>query len=247
MSKNARAAHRTGSQRAIRRFALKLKATKVTFILVCAAASCAATGVASACARTDVDYYLEKGYTREQVAAICGDAPAPDGVRKRDYDAYDDAREEELRDDVHRRERDGNTAFLQSAVSAWDVAVTPRHLTYTRKLCLGAGRGPEVTARIKICPEVRYRVYFAGLKVHAQPRESAVPGTREIEVTGKVKRKLLHDFDEYPPATRRQLLGSYRARTREGGTAIPIRKDYPMQRAYQTLRAYANRASRAAS
>ncbi len=247
MRKNARAAGRTGSQRAIRRFALKLKETKVTFILVCAVALCAATGVASACSRADVDYYLEKGYTREQVAAICDEGRAPGGLRKRDYETYDDAREEEIRDDVRGRGRDGNIAFLQSAVSAWDVKATPRHLTYTRKLCLGAGGGREVTARIKICPEVRYRVYFAGLKVHGHQREFVPPGTREIEVEGKVKRKLLHDFDEYPPATRRQLLGSYRARTRQGGTAIPIRKDYPMQRVYQILRAYANRAAHAAS
>ena len=202
---------------------------------------------ASACSRADVNYYLEKGFTREQVAAICSEGPAPDARREQDYEAYDDAREQETRADVRRRERGETVAFLQSAVSAWDVEVTPRHLTYTRKLCLGAGSNPEVTARLKVCPEVRYRVYFAGLKVRDYQREFVVLGTREIEVEGQVKRKLLHDFAEYSSETRRQLLGSYRARTRKDGTVIPIRKDYPMQRVYQILRTYANRATRAAS
>ena len=237
------------------RLLLKLKATKAIFVKaifapICGAAFVAATGVAAACSRADVDYYLEKGLTREQVAAICDEQPAPrrgPGRRAQNYEAYDDVREDETGAEIHRRGRDEDVAFLQSAVSAWDVEVTPRHLTYTRKICLGAGADPGVTARIKVCPEVRHRVYFAGLEVHGRQRESVVPGTRQIEVTGTVKRKLLHDFDEYAPETRRRLLGSYRARTREDGTVIPIRKNYPMQRVYQILRTYARRAQRAAS
>ena len=230
--------------------ATKTKLIKAIFVAACGVALTATTGVAAACTRADVDYYLEKGLTREQVAAICGEGPAPGRERDRraqDHEAYDDAPKAGTRAERSRRERDENGAFLQSAVSAWDVEVTPRHLSYTRKLCLGAGANPEATTRIKICPEVRHRVYFAGLEVHGHQREFVLLGTREIEVTGKVKRKLLHDFDEYPSETRRRLIASYRARTRKDGTVIPIRKDYPMQRVYQILRTYARRASRAAS
>ena len=226
--------------------------TKVTLYVVCTAAICAVDGDAAAqCSRDDVRYYLKKCFTREQVTAICSEDSPPDNRRRgrpaRDYEAYDDALERETRSDVRRREHEKDVAFLQSAVSAWDVEVTPRHLSYTRKLCLSAGGSPEVSARVKVCPEVRYRVYFAGLKMQGYQREHVLLGTREIEVVGRVKRKLMHNFDEYPPEIRAQLRSTYRARTRAGGTVIPIRKDYPMQRVYQILRAHSNRATRAAS
>lgn len=222
--------------------------TKKTMVF--AACLLAGGGACAECSRDDVNYFLEKGFSRDQVAAICGDAPAPARRAPRaddEYEGFEEGRERESRGEAMRRERREDVSLLEAAVSAWDVEVTPKHLTYTRKLCLGAGGSPEVAARVKVCPEVRYRVYFRGLKVGGYQREYVVVGRREIEVEGTVKRKLLHDFNEYQPEIRRQLLGSYRARTREGGTVIPVRKDYPLQRVYQVLRDYAARASRAAS
>ncbi len=215
-----------------------------------AACLLAGGGACAECSRDDVNYFLEKGFSRGQVAAICGDAPAR--ARRAapaadEYEGFEESRERQSRSEAMQREHREDVSLLEAAVSAWDVAVTPKHLTYTRKLCLGAGGSPEVAARVKVCPEVRYRVYFKGLKVGGYQREYVLVGRREIEVEGTVKRKLLHDFKEYQPEIRRQLIGSYRARTREGGTVIPVRKDYPMQRVYQVLRNYAARASRAAS
>ncbi len=211
-----------------------------------AACLLAGGGACAECSRDDVNYFLEKGFNRDQVAAICGGDSAP-GARPgaaNEYEGYGDSRRQQSRSEMLQQERQQDISLLQAAVSAWDVEVAPKHLTYTRKLCLGAGGSPEVAARVRICPEVRYRVYFKGLKVKGYQREYVLVGRREIEVEGKVKRKLLHDFEEYQPDIRRQLMGSYRARTRKDGTVIPIRKDYPMQRVYQVLRGYAARASR---
>jgi len=217
--------------------------------MVFAACLLAGGGACAECSRDDVNYFLEKGFSRDQVAAICGDAPAPARRAQAadEYEGFEESRRRQSRGEAMRRERREDVSLLEAAVSAWDVVVTPRHLTYTRKLCLGAGGSPEVAARVKVCPEVRYRVYFKGLKVGGYQREYVLVGRREIEVEGRVKRKLLHDFEEYQPEIRRQLMGSYRARTRDGGTVIPVRKDYPLQRVYQVLRNYAARASRAAS
>lgn len=198
----------------------------------------------AACSRSDVDYYLDKGFTREQVAALCGDDQPPPRRNGGGHDAYDDSAEREARGTEGRRHRDEEIFFIKSALAAQGVKLTPRRLEYTRKLCLSAGKSPNVDGRTKVCPDVRYRIYFKNLNVGDAARKYHFFGQREIKVTGKIRHKMMHDFREYPSYTRRQLLAAYKRATREGATFVPIRQDVPVYRAIEILRKYAHRATK---
>lgn len=208
----------------------------------------ALSGVAgAACERSDVDYYLSKGFTQAQIAALCGQAGGLTGAAdqgKQPSGPYRGYSEQSMRNvelSRQRRKEEEKIYFLQNALDGWDVKVTSRWLEYTRRLCVATGNNPDITARVKICPEVRYQIHFKGLEVLDYEREYVVFGQRQLEIKGDVRRKLLHDFKEYPKEVQRKLLAVYRSKVRAGAAYIPIRRDIPMLRVINVLREYARK------
>ena len=205
------------------------------FLVVCLAA----VQASAACSRDDVDYYLSKGFSNEQITAICGGGGDPD-QREDTYRAYANPLEAYARQAEQRRRAEEEIAFMQKALRVWDVKLTQERLEYTRKFCLSAGKTAEITGRTKVCPNVRYHVFFKGLEVGGYERKYFFLGSREIQVSGTVKRKMLHDLSEYPSDVRRELLGAYQHAARQGGTAIPVIRDAPINRVIEILRKYAH-------
>ena len=199
------------------------------------------------CSRNDVEYFLSKGFSREQVVAICEAAkPRQFGEsttqNEGDYEAYSKELETRLRVERKLQKEEDDVALLKTAIAGEDINITSDWLDFKSPFCIAAGNNPDVEARIKVCPQVLYRVYFKGLRVKEYERKYLLFGTREIEVEGTIKRKILHDFKGYPPGIRTQLLDAYKANIRKGGTFIPVRKDYPISRVQEVLRSYARRA-----
>ena len=201
----------------------------------------------AACSQNDVAYFLKKGFSHEQVTAICevakpkqfGDAPEQNGE---DYEAYSKELEARLRIERRLQREEDDILLLKTAIAGEDIQLTSDWLSFKSPFCIAAGNNPDVEARVKVCPKVLYRIYFKGLNVKEYERKYLVFGTREIEVEGTVKRKLLHDFKEYPAGIRKQLLDAYKAKVRKDGTFIPVRKDYPISRVQEVLQSYALRA-----
>lgn len=215
------------------------KAISISLLLLGLIALC---GTAQAkCSRADADYYLKKGLTRNQVAAICKKASATESSGDSHYKAYDAAsnrmRREETTD--HNRQQ---LALLKAAIRGRDVELTAKWLGYTNKLCITTVTYDAAT-RTKICPKVKYRIYFRNLKIKKAEKAFFSFGQQNVDVKGKVKRKLLHNFEQYPSATRRQLLRVYKAKVRKGRTLIPIRKGYSPDQVSVALRHLVRQAS----
>ena len=205
------------------------------------------SSVQAECSRNDVEYFLKKGFSRDQVVAICEVAKPkqpgePEAQDDGEYDAYSKELEARMRIERKLQREEDDVALLKAAIAGEDIKVTSNWLDFKSPFCIAAGNNPDVEARVKVCPLVLYRIYFKDLQVKDYERKYLVFGTREIEVEGKIKRKLLHDFKGYPPGMRMQLLDAYKANVRRGGTYIPIRKDYPIGRVQEVLRSYASRA-----
>ena len=199
------------------------------------------------CSRSDVEYFLKKGFSREQVVAICEAAkPKQFGEfteqDQGDYEAYNKELETRMRIERRLQKEEDDISLLKTAIAGEDIKITRDWLDFKRPFCIAGGNNPEVEARIKVCPLVLYRIYFEGLRVKEYERKYLIFGAREIEVEGNIKRKLLNDLKEYPPGLRAELLNAYKASVRKGGTLIPIRKDYPINQVQEILRSYARSA-----
>ncbi|MBC6413476.1 MAG: hypothetical protein GDA45_00860 [Chromatiales bacterium] len=199
------------------------------------------------CNRNDVEYFLKKGFSREQVTAICEVAkPQRFGEstpqNQEDYEAYNKQLEARLRIERKLQKEEDDILLLKTAIAGEDVKITADWLDFKSPFCIAAGNNPDVEARVRVCPLVLYRIYFKGLQVKEYQRKYVIFGKRELEVEGTIKRKLLNDLRGYPPGIRMELLDAYKANVRKGGTFIPIRKDYPINKVQQVLRSYALRA-----
>ena len=199
------------------------------------------------CSRNDVEYFLKKGFSREQVAAICEIAKPkqfgnPTEQDEEDYEAYDKELEARLRIEQRLQKEDDDILLLKTAIAGEDIRITPNWLDFKNPVCIAVGNSPNVENRVKVCPQVLHRVYFKGLRVKEYRRKYLLFGSREIEVEGTIKRKLLHDFKEYPVSVRTQLLNTYKANVKKGSTFIPVREDYPINRVQEILRSYARSA-----
>ena len=192
------------------------------------------------CSREDVKFFLDSGFSRSQITAICK-TESPATTQR--YEAYKNAEEKDQKRQEEIESKKDEKRLLKSSIKGWDVDINPKRIEYTHKVCVSAGSDPDVNARTKVCPEVKYRIFFKGLKILGAERRYLAFGSREIEVEGNVKRKILHDFKEYPESTRRQLLRSYHARTRKGATFIPVRRDYSLQQITEILRRYVREAN----
>lgn len=194
---------------------------------------------ATKCSRENVDYYLEKGFSREQVTAICGSSQFLTGLHQSDHRPtyFTDERAPDNNRKVGR-----NLLFLRDAIVAEDIELTPQRLEYTRSLCIVAGTSPD-TGNERSCPKVRSHIYFANLDVAGSKRRYFFFGQHEIEVSGKVRHQLLGGSDKYSPRLRKELLRRYYDTLRNGSTRIILRKDAAAERVIALLKNYARRAT----
>lgn len=197
-----------------------------------------ATHTHAECTRADIDYFLKKGFTHPQVTSLCKDASDASNTPPQRYKSYDDEVQKRIEKAEAYEDEQDEKRLLQFAVKGKNVRITPDYLSYIHTICISIGNGPERASRLKICPEIRYRLYFKGLKVKGTQRKYFVVGQREIEVAGNIKRKLLNDFKDYDSSTRKTLLSVWRQRVAQGSTFIPIRKDYPLHQVTEVLRRY---------
>lgn len=185
---------------------------------------CAAAQARAECAREDVQFYLDKGFTQEQVTKLCAPAAGaarPEAGRYRAYtEEYVDREDEEYT----ARMRVEREVFLRNAIEATDIRVDGGRLHYTRENCVSEGVEKDRAFGLKACPEVQFRIRLAGLSIDEKEyKRRFLFGLPLIQVTGEIERSALPGgFDHIPNEYNRKLL---RAKLERGPTTkIPLRR-----------------------
>jgi hypothetical protein len=184
----------------------------------------------AACTRSDVDYYLEKGFTREQVVAICTGRSLPKGgvepIPNRTPLAPT------LSAPPIQKPAEDLEDFLRSAIDGYDVQLTDKALHYTRKTCIEYGPYNQFGIKTEACPDVRYSITREGMEVRKIKQAMLIFGNYEVIVTGRIDRRIL-DLNRYKSALRPPI----QAHLESGNeTLIPIRDGIPRERLEAVLR-----------
>lgn len=196
------------------------------------------TNLHGSCTRDDVDFYLEKGFTNDQIALICSG-------QKRDIDFIEQS---SFDNDVLERESTTslssppnvtqNDSFLNepydekwakrmlpSAIDAYNVFISEQYLHYTIKNCIEYGDEDLFGFRERACPEIQYFIEWKGLEIKNVWKEYYFLGKSKIRVKGKIDYKILSGTENIPPASiklfEKKLL-------KEGEIVIPVRDDVPL-------------------
>lgn len=207
-----------------------------------------------ACTRSDVDYYLARGFTREQVVGLCTGKPAagnaapaalPQEASPKPGDAAgsdlpaETAQEKPKEPEsatAHTKRLTGATEggledFFGSAIDGYDIHLSEKALHYTRRTCIEYGPYNQFGIKTEACPDVRYTVERSGLTVKSVKQALLILGNLEATVSGRIERKIV-DLDRYEPPLREAI----QAHLEKGPeTVIPIRDGIPEARLQAAL------------
>lgn len=139
--------------------------------------------MANNCTKSDIDYYLQRGFSHDQVLQLCGAAPAPNQVQYRGGTyAPPNPQMTALREDQ---------IYLETALDAKNVKITPQNLTYSSKECaeFGPPNNPDLIE--EACVTSRVTINFAGLQVIKTSTGLFLVKDAEFIVRGNIQREYL--------------------------------------------------------
>jgi hypothetical protein len=187
-----------------------------------------AGNVNAKCSKEDVDYYLEKGFTTEQVAAMCSEEiisskDLTSDVYKNFSDEYADEQDEEYL----KKMRIERQVFLKSAIGAQKVKIKGTTLSYESEIC---GRnsikksGSTDGSNIEGCAVILTSINLSDVEVSMkQRREKIFFGTKEIFVTGDIKYRIIGGLRNLSSFDKSILEPMLLKKLKNGEARIPLR------------------------
>lgn len=198
----------------------------------------------AACEREDIDHYLGKGFTPEQITTICtsGTAASPSASDEASPDQTDtstltpeqghDARITNGSSSISDHE-----LFLIEAVKGRNIKLDDTSLRYTLKVCVEYAEEDIYGFAPKACPQVSYEIKLRGLEILGSGKKYYFYGDTEIRVRGQITRNIIQGLESFTPYIREQIIA-----VMETGdeTLIPIRDDISPDRVQRLLQQLAN-------
>ena len=146
---------------------------------------------ATDCSREAISYYLEKGFTVEQVSRMCQassvDVPAAASETLQVEQAA--AKEVNPADSIDNDEQ----IFFNKTIISDSLSVTPQTLTYVRDQCIKYGEEDTITGfRSKVCGVIKTSINRVGLKVLRVVNGASIFRDAELLVEGQIQREVVN-------------------------------------------------------
>ena len=180
----------------------------------------------AACSRDDVTFYLDKGFTTEQITSLCSEASVP-------ADETPKSERQSNKQQAVSSAADDNMLFLSRAIKAKTINLSDDSLQYTQKMCMEYGEEDLFGFTPKVCPDVTFIIALKGLEVLDTGKKYGFYGTPEVKVKSSViKRVIVGELKDKNKEERELILEKF-----EKGfeTAIPIRDDFSLEQVKQVL------------
>jgi len=179
------------------------------------------------CSREDVGFYLEKGFTTDQITKLCStgsgaaatetaNTSKPPGTEQ--YPAEKPISENEM--------------FLKTAVKASDIHLGNDALHYTQKICIEYGEEDLFGFTPNVCPNVKFVVALKNLEVLRTGKKYGFYGTKEVWVKSAIKREIIGGLKD-KSAEEKELIFEKFEKGNE--TAVPVRDDFSRDRVKTVL------------
>lgn len=187
------------------------------------------TSAHAACSRDDVEFYLQKGFTSEQITELCRSAPATTAP----VETAPPAQSQESVQQTSAMAADDDELFLKTAIKGEDVYLSNDSLHYTRKkMCFEYDEEDLYGFAPKVCPDVKFVVALKGLKVLGAGPRYGFYGPEEVKVRSTINREIIGNLEDQKPKDRERILEVFE---KGDETAIQIRDDISLERVKQVL------------
>jgi len=200
-------------------------------VLVALASMIFSVQASADCSRDDVTFYLDKGFSTEQITTMCSASSTTTGS-----DALQPGTGSEHQGSEQHSSAlavGGNALFLQRAIKAQKINLGSDSLNYTQKICIQYGEEDLYGFTPKTCPNVRFMISLNDLKVLDTGKKYYFYGTSEVRVkSSAIKREIIGQLKDKKPEERELILEKFE---KGDETVIPIREDFSMEKVKQVL------------
>ena len=193
----------------------------------------------AACEKSDINYYLEKGFTPEQITALCSDKI--ESKSKVDiYEAFSDEYASETDEEYVRKMRIERQVFFKSALGAQNIKIQRDKLSFQTYECARDGLAkPGSDFNKEGCATILNIVNLANITVSEKVfKEKVVFGNRSILVTGEVSSRIIGGMDGLTKFDAKVLNKKILARMgqHKGQVLIPLKPGLNFSYALDTFR-----------
>ena len=185
------------------------------------------------CSQEDVQFYLDKGFTTEQITSLCS---KPVGEKKQRYRSYSEEYVDRQDHEYQMRMRLEREAALRNAIEGTDIRLERGYLSYVRSQCVSEGVEKDRAFGLKSCPNIRYMIKLAGLEIDEKAyKKRFLFGQKMVRVIGEIRRREMPGaFSDIPDEYWRNVL---RKKLEKGNsTKIPLREGVDFHFARGALR-----------
>ncbi len=196
------------------------------------------------CSREDIQFYLDKGFTQEQVTQLC--ASTGGGTDTPDYTPYQQkviiyqqgsGEAPGLKDGLTKEEREAAN-IIKAGGNVEKLKITPETISYVAQTCVISANTQDVNQRYKECVEVDFVIQRENLVVSASGKKMLLFGSQYVLLEGGIDAKPKRPWDDYPITVRRELQRNFEWKENGKRTPFPVASDYSTSRlvnAFRTL------------
>jgi len=205
------------------------------------------TALHAECSRDDIQFYLDKGFTQEQVTQLCS-AARSSGESAPDYTPYqqkviiykDGGGEPKGRKDGLTKEERVAVGTIKAGGEISKLKVTPETISYTAKTCVVSANTPDVNQRYKDCIDVDFIVQREDLIVSSSGKKLLLFGNNYVLLEGVIDAKPKRPWEDYPLDIRRSLQRNFEWKENGKKSAFPVAGDYSVTRLVNAFRTLAD-------
>jgi hypothetical protein len=179
-----------------------------------------------ACDPDTVQFYLDKGFTQEQITALCVES----NNTSPEYQPYQKPvviyqQGDHIGRDGLTAEENKALAKLKNNLAARSVEITDTRINFIAPVCLVGGNSPELDQRIKHCSDVAYSVAREGLAVTQGGQKYLVFGSKRLEITSSdiIRKHTTADpWSGISPDIKYSLQNRYKAQNKGNSMDLPL-------------------------
>lgn len=187
--------------------------------------------MANNCAKTDIDYYLQRGFTHDQIVSLCSTVSAPMSKpsvnintiptqNSRQYQSQN-TRSLPVQPQTSRSSSNADQVYFETVLKATSAKLTPASLSYISKECVEYGEADLAGLKDKICANTKVTLPFNGLHVLKATKGVFLIKKQELLVKGNIQREYL-SLNSYSAKKQREIRAQLPESPRQ--LNLPVRK-----------------------
>ena len=187
--------------------------------------------MANSCAKTDIDYYLQRGFTHDQIVRLCSTTSAPmpkpsANVHTRPTPSSPQYQTQNSRGLPVQRQASGSSSnndqvYFETVLKATSANLTPSSLSYISKECVEYGEADLAGLKDKVCANTMVTLPFNGLQVLKATKGVFLIKKQELLVKGNIQREYLN-LNSYSAKKQREIRTQLPASPHQ--LDLPVRK-----------------------